>query len=62
MTGAPPGAMTTVVITVVGESRRIAPDGAPDATGAPFTVIDAVGSAAVGVTVTVRTLAGALAV
>ena len=46
-------AVTTVLIVVaVPTAKVIAPDAAPDDTATPFTFMVAVGSAAVGVTVT----------
>jgi hypothetical protein len=49
----PSGDVTTVLMVVFAPSGKgMGPDGVPVATGTPFTVIDAVGSIAVGVTVT----------
>ena len=46
-------AVTTVlIVVVVPTAKAITPDAAPDVTATPFTFIVAVGSAAVGVTVT----------
>ena len=52
----PSCAVTTVVIILPPTARGIDPDGLPLATGVPFTVIVAVGSAAVGVSVIEVTL------
>ena len=48
----PSWAVTTVVMVVWPTAKAIAPDAVPEVTVAPFTFIVAVGSAAVGVTVT----------
>jgi len=47
----PSSAVTTIVIVFSPTSKLIAPDAEPLATGVPFTVIVALVSAAVGVTV-----------